>query len=74
MKAPRDFSRDTFSACLLMLRVKFEQAGLTRDEIARSLRAQLRAVGGVPAAQPFDPSRPADGGEVYVDVKGGGDA
>ena len=72
MIRPRDFALDTFEAALALLCGAYEGAGLGRDEIRDALARRLAAHGGPPAAQPFDPSRPADGAEVYVDVKGGG--
>lgn len=65
MRAPQDFSRDVFAACLLMLCVEFEQAGLSREEIRDALQGRLRAYGG---AVPFDPARQPDGAEVFVEV------
>lgn len=71
MIRPRDFALDTFEAALAMLCGAYEGAGLSRLEIRDALARRHSAFGGAPAAQPFDASRPADGAEVYVDVKGG---
>ena len=72
MIRPRDFALDTFEAALALLTGAYEGAGLSREEIRGALERRLRAYGG-PTPRPFDPARPADGAEVFVEVEGATD-
>ncbi len=74
MIRPRDFALDTFEAALALLTGAYEGAGLGREEIRGALQRRLRAYGGPLQARPFDPERPADGGEVFVEVPAEGGA
>lgn len=74
MIRPRDIAIDSFEAALAMLCGAYDGAGLPREEIRGALERRLRAYGGPTSPRAFDPSRPADGAEVYVETKGGADA
>ena len=71
MIRPRDVAIDSFEAALAMLCGAYDGAGLPREEIRGALERRLIAYGGPTPLRPFDPRRPGDGAEVYLDVSEG---